>query len=460
MVRCMKTLGLLAFIAGILGVLPTLAWAQSSVTMTPGADQTLSLELNEGRLIHLDSPAKSVFIANPGIADINVRSSRLIYIFGQSPGQTTLFALDSNDQVIVEATVDVKHNLTRLREMLGELVPNGNIELASIDGSIILNGAVRSATDAGNAEQLASRFLASGETIINQLSVTDPNQVNLRVRIAEVSRNILNRFGFNWSELFSSSNFLLGLTTGFPTLESSNFLQGSTSIGSMDINGVIDALANDGVVTILAEPNLTALSGETASFLAGGEFPIPVSQDADTITVEFHNFGVALAFTPTIISENRINIHVRPEVSQLSTAGAVTLANIQIPALTTRRAETTVELASGQSFAIAGLFTNDSQELLQKTPGIGDIPILGALFKSERFSRSETELVIIVTPYIVQPVSAERLALPTDPFTQPPPGAPPKAMAGETALSQTIPVPSQTSSAQGHEGGTAGYILD
>ena len=449
--RCKRILSLLAIIAG-LG--PAVAWAQLAGMTVPSTGESLTLELNEGQLLRLDTPASSVFIANPNIADVSVRSSRLVYLFGLAPGQTTLYALDRNDNVIANLEVVVQHNLARLRKALGTLVPASDVTVASVDGAIILSGTVATAEDAENARRLAARFIGSGEEVINRLGVTEPNQVNLRVRIAEVSREILNRFGFNW-DLLLNGEFVLGLTTTRPILEATNFLQGIGSIGELDVNGLIDALADDGLITVLAEPNLTALNGETASFLAGGEFPIPVSQDDDSITVEFHDFGVSLAFTPTILNNNRINMRVRPEVSQLSSAGAVTLGGISLPALTTRRAETTVELASGQSFAIAGLLQNTSQELIEKTPGLGDLPILGALFKSERFERNETELVIIVTPYLVRPVSG-RVPLPTDAFTGP---APEAIQPRNPALSRTVPIPSQGPAADGQTS-SAGYILD
>ncbi|NIR45892.1 MAG: type II and III secretion system protein family protein, partial [Gemmatimonadetes bacterium] len=278
---------------------------------------------------------------------------------------------------------------------------------------------------------------------------------NLRVRIAEVSRDIKNKFGFNWDFLLSG-NFVLGLATSFSTVGATTTAQYTDTFGDASIDGLIDALADDGLITILAEPNLTALSGETASFLAGGEFPIPVSQDSDSITVEFKEFGVGLAFTPTVIGTERISMRVRPEVSQLSTAASVSVAGTSIPGLTTRRAETTVELASGQSFAIAGLLLDDSQEAIQKTPGLGDLPILGALFKSESFQRKETELIIIVTPYLVRPVSTGDLPLPTDPLTK---GAPGANVTRNTTVSQTIPLPEGASAAAGQTG-SAGYILD
>jgi pilus assembly protein CpaC len=255
-----------------------------------------------------------------------------------------------------------------------------------------------------------------------------PSQVQLRVRVAEVSRNVLKQFGINWNALFSTGKFLFGIATANPIIVGTSLLAstrptdsifGSFNSGSLDINGLIDALDDNGLITVLAEPNLTAVSGKPATFLAGGEFPIIVPDSDGRVTIEFKQFGVSLGFTPTILSENRISLHVKPEVSQLSTAGAIRIDNFTIPSLTTRRAETTVELGNGQSFAIAGLLQNNIRHDIDKFPGLGDLPVLGTLFRSDRFQRDETELVIIVTPYIVRPVSSQKLALPTDGMVPP-----------------------------------------
>jgi len=435
------------------------AMAASTAQPFQKAGAEIAVALNEGQLVQLDSPAASVFIANPEIADISVRSTRLVYVFGKKPGRTTLFALDKHDNLIASSEITVEHDLQRLRESIATLLPNSGIQVMSIDGAIVLTGTVAQARDAEDARRLANRFIGEGEEVINQIAVTAPNQVNLRVRIAEVSREDIKKFGFNWDALFNGDNFLLGLATFNPTVGSTSLLTGSYTNSDFNVQGVLDALADDNLVTILAEPNLTALSGQTASFLAGGEFPIPINQDNNGgITVEFRSFGVGLSFTPTIISGNRINMNVRPEVTQLSDVGAVTFGQVQVPALTTRRAETTVELASGQSFAIAGLLQNNSQEAIKKTPGLGDVPILGALFKSERFQRKETELVIIVTPYIVKPISETDIPLPTDPFTGVKNDAVDKK---DTVISQhtTIPVPELSQATHG-EPGASGYLMD
>ncbi len=432
--RIAPTLGLIAattlalFILAVLTVVSPPALAQSSVRNLTSVDETVELEINKGILVRLPRPASAVFVANPAFADIAVKSPTLVYVMGKQTGVTTLFALDDNDNVLADVNLVVRHNLTDIHASIRSLLPNTQIEARSVPGGLLLTGLVNSAREAEEARRIGVRFVAENEALINQILVVGPNQVNLRVRIAEVSRNVLKKLGFNFDLLGTIGNFAFGLATGRSFISGIGTLAGladtgtissSFSSGNFDANGIIDALEDEGLVTLLAEPNLTALSGETASFLAGGEFPVPIAQEDNRITVEFKSFGVSLAFTPTIVSDDRISLKVQPEVSALSSSGSVTLNGINIPALSTRRANTTVELGSGQSFAIAGLLQADSNQIVNEFPGLADIPILGALFRSTDFKRKETELVIIVTPYLVRPVSSAALAVPTDGFEVP-----------------------------------------
>ncbi len=324
-------------------------------------------------------------------------------------------------------------------------------------GRLILRGAVPNAMASQQIEAIARGIIGDEASILDTMTVLGSIQVNVRVRIAEIDRTITRQLGFNWQALGAGGNWRFGVLTGaatgiasavpafgalpagalstttsplnslgiapFSGAASGPFQLGAGyTSGTRDINGVIDALAADQLVTILAEPNLTAQSGETASFLAGGEFPIPVGQQNGQMTVEFKNYGVSLAFVPTVMSDGRINLHVNPEVSQLTTVGAVQISagnsSISIPALTVRRADTTVELGSGQSFAIAGLLQKTSTDAASGVPGVGDMPVLGSLFRSDAFQRNESELVIVITPYIVRPVNdPSELALPTDGVT-------------------------------------------
>lgn len=410
----------------------------SGAVFTGTSGRDLNIEVNRGALIRLRAPADTVFVANPDIADIQVKSSRMIYVYGKKAGETVLYAVDGEDNVLLNTRVNVTHNLAALRSALRTAAPNSAVDASTVGDTLVISGDVGSAVQAENVRRLAARFAPGDGSVVNQMRLTAPNQINLRVRVAEVSREDLKQFGINWDAALNIGGFAFGLFTGNPVVAGTfipggghtinrrvndmNNFYGGYQGGKFDLNGLIDALATENLITVLAEPNLTAMSGETANFLAGGEFPIPVAQSGGAngaISIEFKKFGVGLAFTPTVLEDGRINLRVRPEVSQLSSVGQVQVAGFAIPALTTRRAETTVELSSGQSFAIAGLLQNNSTQDANKVPFLGDVPILGALFKSDRYRRNETELVIVVTPYLVRPVSANTVAAPTDGFAAP-----------------------------------------
>jgi len=395
----------------------------------------LTIEVNEGTLIRLDTPATEVFIANPEIADVQVKSNRVIYIFGKAQGETTFYALDKDDNTLFSSTINVTRNVSALRGAYKQMLPGVPIDVTTVGQLIILQGNVGSPAEAAMAEQLARTVLAT-DNIMNSVNILQPTQVNLRVRIAEISRSVLKQLGFSWQGFVSGSNLGFGIATGrqvsqiiadpitelpvevFNRATEGHALFGELFSGGLDLNYAIDALDQEGFIKVLAEPNLTALTGQSANFLAGGEFPIPIPS-RDGLGIEYREFGVKLDFTPTVMDSGRITMHVRPEVSDLSSAGAIRIEGISIPSISTRRAETVVELGSGQSFAIAGLIENSVVQDGDKYPGLGDIPILGALFRSEKFRREETELLIVVTPYLVKPVSDRQIVLPTDKYITP-----------------------------------------
>lgn len=387
----------------------------------------LALTLNSGKLVQLDQPAVSVFVGNPELADVQVQSPTIIYVFGKGTGSTNLFALDAKGRVLLNSPISITHDVTSLNAALQGISPYGGLVARSTPTGIMLTGRVKSAAQAEDARRMAALYLGGG-TVFNRIEVAGAMQVNLRVRIAEVSRSVTKQFGVNWEVFGRIGDAFLGVAT--PTDIAGTAATGITRLGTgtnfvsgysdnnVDILNVIDALDEEGLLTILAEPNLTALSGETAKFLAGGEFPIPVPQEDGAITVQYKPFGVSLEFKPTIVDDNLINLQVKPEVSQLSSQSAINVGGSFIQSLLTRRAETTVELSSGQSFAIGGLLSSDGDNNISKTPFLGDIPILGALFRSSSFQRNETELLIIVTPYLVKP-SNSRIAEPTDGYIPP-----------------------------------------
>ncbi|HMO86275.1 MAG TPA: type II and III secretion system protein family protein, partial [Lacipirellulaceae bacterium] len=444
-------------------------------TGTTGRD--LNIEINRGALIRLQAAADTVFVANPDIADIQVKSPRMIYIYGKKAGETVLYAVDGDDEILMNTRVNVTHNLAASRTALRSAAPTSGLDIATVGDALVISGDVPPAVQAENVRRLAARFAPGEGAVVNNMRVTAPNQINLRVRIAEVAREDLKQFGINWDAALNVGGFAFGLFTGNPVVLGAFIPGGAHNISRrandfnnlfagrqgnrFDVNGLIDALANENLITVLAEPNLTAMSGETANFLAGGEFPIPVAQSGNNsgITIEFKKFGVGLAFTPTVLDDGRINLRVRPEVSQLSSVGQIVSNGISIPALTTRRAETTVELGSGQSFAIAGLLQNNSTQDVNKVPFLGDVPILGALFKSDRYRRNETELVIVVTPYLVKPVSSNAIATPVDGFVPPTDGQ--RILYGSTHQQG---MPEGTRVTRGPDGnaliGPAGFQLD
>ncbi len=401
------------------------------------AGRSLSIEVGMGKLVRLPVPASSVFVADSSIADVQTPNASAVFVFGKKPGLTTLFALSRNGAAIVSYTVTVQRDQQALQSSLQAEGTDGSVHLLRTPHALVLQGSVASPSTAATLQELAQKQLGAGESLINQLRVTGSVQVNLRVRVAEVSRSVTRDLGFNWNTVFKAGSFLIGLQTGLGTtgaaslapLGTANLLGNvfgtaggtiGTSVSSSQVSGtqVLDAMASEGLVTMLAEPNLTTTSGEPATFLAGGEYPIPISQALGVTTIAYKTFGVSVGFTPTVLSDGMISMKVSPEVSALSTTGSFTQNGFTVPALTTRRAQTTVQLASGQSFAIGGLIQNNAQNNLTKVPWLGDIPVLGALFRSTAFQRNETELVIVVTAYAVKPLDSVP-ALPTDFVRQP-----------------------------------------
>ncbi len=453
MTRNLKARLMLACCAGLpLASLPAnVAIAQQVVSPT----QEIVLSIGRGELVTVPGTMADVFVANDAVADVQVKSQRQLYVFGKAGGETTIYASNQRGDIIFSANIRVGSNIGSVDQMLALAMPDAKVSVSTMGtNTVLLTGTVNAPEDAAEAERLVEAFLGEGANVISRLKTATPLQVNLQVKFAEVSRSLVREIGGNLTQIDGTGGFQFGVASGrsgffnsirpnsalgtgndvvvtipdinnpgqFIEVPGSQVTQatGATTLAGIgrlfgiDTLGALDLSERMGLVTTITEPNLTALSGETATFLAGGEFPIPVSQGLGQVAIQFRQFGVSLAYTPTVLSNGRISLRVRPEVSELSTQGSVTLNGFQVPALTTRRTETTVELGSGQSFMIAGLMSANSQNALDKAPGLGDVPILGNLFRSREFRRGETELVIIVTPYLVQPVNAADIKLPTD----------------------------------------------
>jgi len=432
--------------------------------------QEIVLSIGRGELITVPGTMADVFVANEAVADVQIKSQRQLYVFGKAGGETTVYASNARGDVIFSANIRVGSNIGSVDQMLALAMPEAQVSVATMGtNTVLLTGTVAAPEDAAEAERLVQAFLGEEANVISRLKTATPLQVNLQVKFAEVSRSLVREIGGNLATYdFATGGFRGGVGTGRPLGGAEAFrLDGPLAVGAgaanpslivpridangnfilnpdgsiatetitgpavannsggttisglgrlfgLDVLGALDLSERLGLITTISQPNLTALSGETATFLAGGEFPIPISQGLGNVAIEYRDFGVSLSYTPTVLANGRISLRVRPEVSELSSQGAVTLNGFQVPALTIRRTETTVELGSGQSFMIAGLMSNNAQNALDKAPGLGDVPILGNLFRSRSFRRGETELVIVVTPYLVQPVNANEIRLPTD----------------------------------------------
>lgn len=417
--------------------------ASGPVAITPPAGlvkmpvqkNTITVDAGSGRVIQLAQGASSVFAAEPKIAEVRPASATSLFIFGVAPGRTTVAALDAAGKPIAQYDVVVQpshYGAGEAEATIARVLPGTSVHVETLQNGLSVAGKVKTPADADRVMQIVRGYAPNGQSVDNRLSVASAVQVNLRVRIAEMSRNLIRQLGVNWANLIELGKYAqVGLLTNNPLVNltrTPNSLTTGYNFNTpghiVDINALIDTLSQDELIHVLAQPNLTAISGEAASFLVGGEFPIPVAQQNNEVTIEFKQYGVSLAFVPTVGSDGQIAMKVRTEVSQLTNQGAVQLSSgnstIQVPALTVRRAETAVELGSGESFAIAGLLQDAVNVTGNGVPFLGDVPILGALFRSDNFQRNETELVIVVTPYLVRPVAhPTTLHLPTDGY-QPP----------------------------------------
>ncbi len=409
----------------------------ADATLTASDEQLVTVEINKGAMLKLSRPAASVVISDPNTADVQVVSPTVVVVRGKKVGETSFYAIDARDEPIVRATVNVTHNLSSLNRAIRSAVPDADVDLHTVDGGLVLDGFAGTTVESESIRNIASTFIGANEKMVNMIKTGGSDQVMLKVKIVEMARNDLKRLGANLQQVTSNGQFGLQVLQGNdilfhtadPTINAyskfDSVLSRAASAPSnvllryKDLAGLVDALEVQGLATVLAEPSLTTTSGQQASFLAGGQFPIPLAGQNNTITIEYKPFGVSLNFTPVVLGKDRISMTVAPEVSTLNFSNPIQVSNITYPILDTRKASAVVELGSGDSFMLAGLMQHTTSDNINKFPGLGDLPVLGALFRSTQFQNNESELVIIVTPYIVHPVSNKKLQTPTDGFTAP-----------------------------------------
>jgi pilus assembly protein CpaC len=434
--------------------------------------QSITLGMGKSLVVDLDTEAHDVLVSSPDIVDAVVRSPKRIFLLGLKTGQTNAFFFDQANHQILSLDIRVEKDVTDLAGMMKANLPNSAIKVSAMNDNVVLSGSVASAQESTRAADLAASFTGDPKKVVNMLGIAGGEQVMLKVRIAEMDRNIAKQFGVNLGAAAKLAGVPMAVSTSNPygllghalsdasggqvgsTCRGAFFPSGTTNttldaIGGLPLltsssttsclspnnaQGVLNALEQVGLVHMLAEPNLTAVSGETAKFLAGGEFPVPVAKDNQgNITVDFKTFGVGLSFTPVVLSPGRISLQISTEDSELSTSGSfslqggtsivngvtVTAPGLTIPALSVRRAETTVELPSGGSFAIAGLMQHQTKQVIDGFPGLKDMPVLGALFRSRDYQDDQTELVVLVSAYLVTPTTEAAFAAPTDGFVAP-----------------------------------------
>ena len=441
---------------------------------SPAARGVRFLALGIGKSIVIDLPreTKDVLVADPKIANAVVRSAKRAYLIGVAAGQTSVVFFDTDGQQIVAYDIEVGRDAAGVREALRKMLPNATLNVDSVGDSVVLSGTVANATDAQQVVDAASRLVGDPKKVVNGLIIMGREQVLLKVTVAEVQRNVLKQLGVDLSGAIAMGSFAIGTPTN-PLIVNNPFTVQNQTISNTQvpfvgtlpnaagsITATLRAMEQSGVLRTLAEPNLTAISGESAKFLAGGEFPVPAGQTCDPtsgcqIQIQFKQFGVGLDFTPVVLSEGRISLRIATEVSELTSEGAIKLASISVPALKVRRANSTVELPSGGSITLAGLLQEQTKQNINGLPGLMNIPVLGALFKSRDFQAGQTELVIIVTPYVVKPVARRELSRPDDGFADP--ADPATILLGR--INRVYGAPGQVDPRRAYHG-KVGFIID
>lgn len=437
--RCSITAGrplafALASLAALALSLPPAAAQQSQVQrqQRAGATNTITLGVGKSLPVELPRDARDVIVANPAIANAVVRSARRAFLIGVAVGQTNVFFLDAEGRQIASYDIEVGRDLVGLRQTLRAALPHAGIDVRSVADAVVVSGQVMTPLEAQQAIDIATKLVGDEKKVVNAIAIRGRDQVHLKVTVSEVQRTAIKQLGVNLSafdptstltgatgNLGNAGGFVYGLLTSgrynATGTSPSNAAVLGTRVGNNVFSSTIQAFEEHGLVRTLAEPTLTAISGEQAKFLAGGEFPVPTGRDlTGNVTIEFKPFGIGLAFTPVVLSEGRISLRVGVEVSEIDNQLTVQLSNVTVRGLRTRRADTTIELPSGGTMVMAGLLQEQTRQNISGTPGLLNVPVLGALFRSRDYQRGQTELVVMVTPYIVRPISANQLARPDD----------------------------------------------
>jgi pilus assembly protein CpaC len=426
----------------------------------------LSLGIGKSIVVDLPRDIKDVLVADPKVANAVVRSAQRAYIIGATVGQTNIVFFDAAGQQIAAYDIAVTRNLNGIRAAMRQILPNADIQIEGINDGVVLSGSVFSPIEMQQAGDLAARLVGSADKVVNSITVRGRDQVTLKVTVAEVQRNIIKQLGIDLSGSLSYGTAMVKFNNSNPfTALGRNLVDGNfitPSFGATpSISATLKAMENAGVVRTLAEPSLTAISGETANFLAGGEFPVPGGNTCDPVTricsiqITFKKFGISLGFTPVVLSEGRISLRVATEVSEVSQDNSVTISGTTIPSIKTNRADTTLEIPSGGTIAMAGLIKEQTKQAISGLPGAAQLPVLGSLFRSRDYVNNNTELMVLVTPYIVRAVAQKDLSRPDDGFADA--SDPQTDLLG--SINRIYGVPGRAEPARNYRG-TYGFITD
>jgi pilus assembly protein CpaC len=391
------------------------------------ATRRITIGIDKSMLVELPADLENVLVSNPEVVNAVVKTQRQVYLLAKDQGEANVFFMGRDGAKVLLLEVVVARDLAALNDSLHRLLPGSKIKVETMGDNIVLTGSVMTPVDANRAAELAQRTMKKKDAVVNMLTVVTEakEQVLLKVTVAEMQRDAIRRLGVDVSAVANTGNFTFQkvISNAFPVTDAVVAKRSGGSIGGIgwgtnngSVEAIIEALERTGMMRTLAEPNLTALSGETAKFLAGGEFPVPVAGRDGDIKIEFKAFGVSTTFKPVVLSDGRISLAIGAEVSELTTDGAVMMGSLSIPALKVRRAETTLELPSGATLAMAGMLSDDTRQSVEGVPGLKNLPVLGQLFRSNDFRRRETELVILVTPYLAKHMSPSQAARPDKGF--------------------------------------------